>query len=303
MSILWSTRRPIAWRPPTYPSFDIRFQALMPRVQIYRIASSRVRTHRSGHLIAMRTLFSELSPMRLKDTVDRSHWEIMYRTILAVSRTMDIDQLLQQILELIFQWVGCDRGCIMLTCEETHELRPVARRNRATDKPSERIEISKTILDYVVGKREGVLTSNASADRRWDPGASITGMGFVRRSAFPCKAAMEWSARSISIPRSRPTLCCLAGQSIFNEEHLKLMIAIGHQAALPSKIPSTIVEWCKPSDSRPWVKRSPPYHTISRTSCRESAAELFDRGRAATPGDTNHLQGVDDRRKKPRANR
>ena len=44
----------------------------------------------------------------------RSNLQIMYRTALAVSHTLDIDQLLQRIMELIFEWVEADRGCIML---------------------------------------------------------------------------------------------------------------------------------------------------------------------------------------------
>ncbi len=169
----------------------------------------------------------------LQDTVDRSHWEIMYRTVLAVSRTMDIDQLLQQILELIFQWVACDRGCIMLSCEVTHELRPVARRNRSSNSSSHRIEISKTILDYVVGRREGVLTSNAGDDQRWQPGASISGMGIREAICVPMQGRYGMvGAIYIDTSQSVGRFAESMGRLTFNEEHLKLMVAIGHQAAL-----------------------------------------------------------------------
>ena len=49
----------------------------------------------------------------------RSNLQVMYRTALAVSHTLDIDQLLQRIMELIFEWVEADRGCIMLADRET----------------------------------------------------------------------------------------------------------------------------------------------------------------------------------------
>ena len=169
----------------------------------------------------------------LQDTVDRSHWEMMYRTVLAVSRTMDIDQLLQQILELIFQWVACDRGCVMLICEDTHELRPVARRNRSPKGSSQRIEISKTILDYVVGRREGVLTSNAGDDQRWQPGASIAGMGIREAICVPMQGRYGMvGAIYIDTSQSPGRFAESKGRLTFNEEHLKLMVAIGHQAAL-----------------------------------------------------------------------
>jgi two-component system, NtrC family, sensor kinase len=60
----------------------------------------------------------------------RSNLQVMYRTALAVSHTLDIDELLHRILELIFEWVEADRGCIMLVDQETEELTPAARRNR-----------------------------------------------------------------------------------------------------------------------------------------------------------------------------
>ena len=60
----------------------------------------------------------------------RSNLQIMYRTALAVSHTMDIDQLLARIMEMIFDWVDADRGCIMLKVLETGRLTPKVRRHR-----------------------------------------------------------------------------------------------------------------------------------------------------------------------------
>lgn len=162
----------------------------------------------------------------------KSHWEIMYRTSLAVSRTLDIDQLLHQILELIFQWVNCDRGCIMLTDLDTGELLPSCRRNRGANVTSNRMTISKTILDYVCKKEEGVLTSDACEDERWNASASISAGGIREAICVPMKGRYG-SVGVIYIDTS-----VSAGQyamnphRIFSEEHLKMLVAIGHQAAL-----------------------------------------------------------------------
>ncbi len=162
----------------------------------------------------------------------KSHWEIMYRTALAVSRTLDIDQLLHQILELIFQWVNCDRGCIMLSDQETGELMPSCRRNRGVNVSSNRMTISKTILDYVSKKEEGVLTSDACIDERWDASASISTGGIREAICVPMKGRYG-SVGVIYIDTS-----VSAGQyakkpeKVFNGEHLKMLVAIGHQAAL-----------------------------------------------------------------------
>ena len=60
----------------------------------------------------------------------RSNLQVMYRTALAVSHTLDIDQLLDRIMQLIFEWVEADRGCIMLLDEQSKTLVPKVRRNR-----------------------------------------------------------------------------------------------------------------------------------------------------------------------------
>jgi two-component system, NtrC family, sensor kinase len=162
----------------------------------------------------------------------KSHWEIMYRTSLAVSRTLDIDQLLHQILELIFQWVNCDRGCIMLTDLDTGELRPSCRRNRGVNVFSNRMTISKTILDYVCKKEEGVLTSDACEDERWNASASISAGGIREAICVPMKGRYG-SVGVIYIDTSVSAgQYAMNPQRIFNEEHLKMLVAIGHQAAL-----------------------------------------------------------------------
>jgi len=54
----------------------------------------------------------------------RSNLQIMYRTALAVSHTLDIDQLLARIMDLIFEWVDAIAACVMLVDHETGELAP-----------------------------------------------------------------------------------------------------------------------------------------------------------------------------------
>ncbi|XZE43853.1 ATP-binding protein [Pirellulaceae bacterium SH467] len=165
------------------------------------------------------------------DATSRSLWEIMYRTSLAVSRTMDIDQLLHQILELIFQWVQCDRGCIMLLDSDSGELRPSCRKNRRSG-ISSRMAISKTILEYVTKHGEGVLTSDACEDDRWNPSVSISAGGIREAICVPMKG--RYGVVGIIYIDTTTSAGKYASRTdrVFHEEHLKLLVAIGHQAAL-----------------------------------------------------------------------
>jgi signal transduction histidine kinase/pSer/pThr/pTyr-binding forkhead associated (FHA) protein len=174
---------------------------------------------------------SRLSPWLARA---RSNLQVMYRTALAVSHTMDIDQLLQRIMELIFEWVEADRGCVMLVDRETDELVPKVRRDRHRQGADETLSISRTILDYVRTHEEGVLTSDAREDERWDPGASIVKMGVREAICVPLQGRYG-IVGVIYIDTFTPPgqLLQQAGPPRrFSDEHLKMMVAIGHQAAL-----------------------------------------------------------------------
>ncbi len=163
----------------------------------------------------------------------RSNLQIMYRTALAVSHTMDIDQLLARIMEMIFDWVDADRGCIMLKDLETGKLTPKVRRHRRGIRSDDKISISKTILDYVVEKNEGVLTSNARDDSRWDPAQSIVSLGVREAICVPMQGRYEVVGVIYIDTAVTPQKTLAAkGANQFTEEHLRLMIAIAHQAAL-----------------------------------------------------------------------
>lgn len=161
----------------------------------------------------------------------RSNVQVMYRTALAASHTLDIDELLGRILQLVFEWIEADRGCIMLLDPERRQLQTKARRDRrAGDHTS--MAISRTILDYVLERREGVLTSDAQDDDRFASGHSVVRAGVREAICVPMQGRYD-TVGVMYVDTMVPLAESLeAGQRRFSDEHLKLMIAIGHQAAL-----------------------------------------------------------------------
>jgi signal transduction histidine kinase len=159
--------------------------------------------------------------------------QIMYRAALAASLTTDIDQLLQRILDLIFESIDADRGCILLLDTETRQLVPKVRRFRGGTAADDQMIISRTILDYVLQHNEGVLTTDARQDERWDPGASIVQSGVREAICVPMQGRYG-TVGVIYIDRFTPPHKALQQQGApsFSEDHLKLMVALAHQAAL-----------------------------------------------------------------------
>ena len=161
----------------------------------------------------------------------RSNLQVMYRTALAVSHTLDIDELLGRILQLVFEWVEADRGCIMLLDPESKQLRTKARRDRRVGETTS-MAISRTILDYVLDRGEGVITSDAQDDDRFSGGNSVVRTGVREAICVPMQGRYG-TVGVIYVDTTVPLGDAIErGQRQFTDEHLKLLIAIGHQAAL-----------------------------------------------------------------------
>ena len=121
----------------------------------------------------------------------------------------------------------------MLIDRETDQLTPKVRRDRNDETFENKLEISQTILDYVRGKQEGVLTSNAREDDRWDMAASIVKLGVREAICVPMQGRYDMVGIIYIDTFTAPgVLLQQPGKNKFSEEHLKLMVAIGHQAAL-----------------------------------------------------------------------
>jgi len=163
--------------------------------------------------------------------------ELMYLTALAVGRTDSIPELLDRVLRLVFDWVAADRGCVMLRDGDSERLRPAARCDRDVDGSAGaqkgRIAISRTILDYVIERKEGVRTSDARDDARFDAAHSIVQGGVREALCVPLQGRYAVVGALYVDTYTSPGAIIQSGyQARFNDEHLRLMTAIGYQAAL-----------------------------------------------------------------------
>lgn len=159
---------------------------------------------------------------------------IMYEASQAVSHILDINQLLDRILELVFRTVPADRGCVMLTTE-SDALVPKALRWRKDGERQEVFQLSRTIVDHVLKERQGILVSDAARDDRFTAGQSIVRFGIREVICVPMKGRHE--TMGVFYLDTQTTGREIAKQkksslSKFTEDHLALAIAIAHQAAL-----------------------------------------------------------------------
>ncbi len=197
-----------------------------------------VRQSQAVEAIRIVSSFSQsASPLKQQTEADRS-LEVMYLTAIAVGRTDDLNELLERVLKLVFDWVVADRGCVMLRDSDTNQLRPAARCDRSdlTAKQLQamgRMSISHTILDYVISHKEGVRTSDASDDVRFESAASIVQGGVREALCVPLQGRYDTVGALYVDTYTSPGEMVASGRTQrFTDDHLRLITAIGHQAAL-----------------------------------------------------------------------
>ncbi len=164
---------------------------------------------------------------------------VMYRATQAVSHVLEIDALLPQVLELVFESIGADRGAILLK-DDHGELKPKAVRWRDPDETTDdRMAISRTIIDYVLGQGQGVITSDAPADARFGPAESIIDLRIREAICVPVQGRHTTLGVLYADIQSDGALSRAATaeggknrRGGFSQDQLTLMVAIGHQAGL-----------------------------------------------------------------------
>ncbi|QDU80449.1 Sporulation kinase E [Polystyrenella longa] len=149
-----------------------------------------------------------------------------------VRPTLSPDQLLDRILYLTTEVVGADRGCVLLFSPEGGKIIPRVFIDRTGQ--SERMPVSMSIVDYVVKKGQGVRTSDAQTDQRFDHGQSIFQAGVREAMCVPLQGRDDLLGVVYvdTTMTSEEMLYRSQEGSHFSDSKLRLLIAIGGQAAL-----------------------------------------------------------------------
>ena len=179
----------------------------------------------------------------------------LYHIAEMLAQDYDIDRLLSGIMDMIFDVVDADRGFILLKGKGAGPMVPKAiryreelleqiRREQAgnqkgaedtqlgepADEAEEKADraapicVSRTIINYVMQRGEGVLTTNAMQDQRFEEGESVQDFGIRSAICVPVKSRDEILG-IIHVDTH-------VSQGQFSPEDLKLMTAIGCQTAL-----------------------------------------------------------------------
>jgi len=157
----------------------------------------------------------------------------LYETAEAVSHILDVDQLLVTVMDLVFKSVAADHGCFMVR-DADGRLIPKAVRYREGVNRQEELAVSRTVVDYVLREKQGVLVSDVHTDDRFRGVESLHRHNIREAICVPMKGRRE--VVGVLFLDTQSTLKQVVSRGLdsskFTDDHLHLASAIAHQAAI-----------------------------------------------------------------------
>jgi len=154
------------------------------------------------------------------------HLRVIYELTRLTTSTVSRDDLLEGVLDLVFRDFRPDRGFVLLGSSPDAPLEQAAVRYRERPRTIDegRIPVSRTIIRHALERGEGVLSTNAMNDTRFEAGDSVRDYGIRSAICVPIAAGQQIFG-VIHIDSQ------IANFS-FSESQLHLLRAIGRHAGL-----------------------------------------------------------------------
>ncbi len=152
-------------------------------------------------------------------------WRVVSTLLEAVGSVDSIRQLVERVIDVVFEEVPADRGFILMKDQRSGKYETEVVRQAGEE--AETIRASRKIVDHVIRNKEGVLCTNASSDDRFagaERDDSIHALGLQSVICVPLIAPDEVLGVIY--------VDCAMAKHIYTEEQLRIVAAIGQMAGL-----------------------------------------------------------------------
>ncbi|MEM6333282.1 MAG: ATP-binding protein [Planctomycetota bacterium] len=154
--------------------------------------------------------------------------DVIYDLISLIGSVTDQNELLEKVMDVIFDHFKADRGFILLQERDDEGAEPQVVRHRdnvpAPKVTPDAITVSRTIVTYVVRRGVGILSANAMSDSRFSAGDSVQAYGI--RSAMCVPIRHKGKTYGVIYLDSQ------VANYTYTEDQLTLLTAIGVQTGL-----------------------------------------------------------------------
>lgn len=154
------------------------------------------------------------------------HLRVIYELTSVTASTLHRDELLERVMRLVFDEFKPDRGFIILGDDPSAPLDAAVVRYKVRPKTIDegRIPVSRTIIQHTLEKSEGILSTNAMNDTRFQSGDSVRDYGIRSAVCSPIAAG----TRILGVIHIDSQIANFT----FTESQLQLLNAIGRHTGL-----------------------------------------------------------------------
>ena len=152
-----------------------------------------------------------------------AHFRVLLQVATALGSMFDLDQILNKVMDMVFEQLRADRAFIGLIDNESGQVVPGVVRYRDAEQES-KIAVSQTIIQHVISKNEGVLSSNAMTDQRFSKGKSVHSLSIRSAICVPVRGR-EKIIGVINVDT-------MVANYTYTQDQLRLLTAIGLQTGM-----------------------------------------------------------------------
>jgi signal transduction histidine kinase len=161
----------------------------------------------------------------LQTTQEESRLAALYRVSNMLGTSLDLDDVLTQVMDAVIGLTGAERGFLMLKSQDTDDWQLRAARNFSQESlETKDMEVSRTVLNTVMAGGQGVVTTDAQSDPRFSGQDSVV---FYSLRSIMCSPLM---ARGVMI--GAIYVDNRIKKALFKQQDLDLLNAFASQAAI-----------------------------------------------------------------------
>ena len=215
----------------------------------YRGAGALV-TELSQHVLALQNLLEHLGRELTAQASERDELTALYGVSQAISSSLNLTQVLNEVMDQIIRLTGAERAFLMLVEPDTGKLEFRTARNMDRETiASSSFEISRSIVNQVSTSGQPVVTTNAQMDPRFKARESVIGYNLRSILCVPLRYRGQVTGviyadnrilTSLFADRDRDLLAAFAGQAAVAIENARLFEKVSNDKTLMDNVFASI---------------------------------------------------------------
>jgi signal transduction histidine kinase len=192
--------------------------------ELTRLTKSTLPVQTRAAIQAARKRLSEVENSLQEDS-ESSRLGALYRVSKSLGNSLNMDDVLTQVMDAVIQLTGAERGFLTLIDPDTGNLNLRAARNIEQETLERKdMEISRTVVQSVIDSGEGLVTTDARSDPRFARQESV--IIYSLRSIMCAPLLARNAIIGVIYVDNR------ARASLFTRDDLELLSAFANQAAV-----------------------------------------------------------------------